>query len=112
MTYDQVLAEQIRTALEDLGASEVREVKMFGGLSFMVDDQLTVSASNQGDLLVRCDAEEVDELLGRPEATWAEMRNKKMSKGWIRVEAEATRDHDQLSFWVTKALSRTKPPPS
>lgn len=47
------LADRVRDALA--GKPPVREVKMFGGLSFMVDERLAVSVGSKGDLLVRAD---------------------------------------------------------
>lgn len=53
MAYDKALAERIRDALS--GESDVEEVKMFGGLSFMVNGKLAASANSHGNIMVRCD---------------------------------------------------------
>ena len=45
------LAERIRTSIADEPAQ--REVSMFGGRSFMVNEKMIVSASKDGSLLVR-----------------------------------------------------------
>ncbi len=101
MAYDPVLAERLRQALADV---EHREVAMFGGLSFMVDDKLALSASNQGDLLLRCDPGDVDELVAEPHVRWAEMRNRRMSKGWLRVGPGRYDADEELARWVEIAV--------
>ena len=102
MAHDQALAERLRRKLADITH---REVKMFGGLSFMVNDNLALSASNQGDLLIRCDPDDVDDLLDKPHVRWAEMRGRRMSRGWLRIDSDGyASDHD-LSHWVDVAVS-------
>lgn len=46
MAYDEELAARIRDAFS--GEPRVREVKMFGGLSFMVNDRITATARHDG----------------------------------------------------------------
>jgi TfoX-like protein len=50
MAFDQDLAASVRTALA--GASAIREVKMFGGIGFMLNGNLVAAVSKRG-LLVR-----------------------------------------------------------
>ena len=88
MAYDKALAERIRDALS--GEDDVEEVKMFGGLSFMVNGKLAASANSHGNIMVRCDPDRVDELLTHKGASWPEMRGKPMSKGWIVVDRTGT----------------------
>ncbi len=102
MPYDPALADRIRSAL---AGRRVREVRMFGGLSFMVDDKLTAAANSSGELMVRCDPDRVDDLLARPGARWPEMRGRQMSKGWVVVAAEGTETDDDLAFWIQEALA-------
>ena len=101
MAYDRELAQRIRASLAD---HHVREVPMFGGLSFMVDDKILVSARGQGGMLVRCDPDTVDELLECDGVAWAEMRGRPMKRGWLHVEA-ATLDDTGLAHWIDIALS-------
>ena len=54
------LADRVRAALPE--GAEVREVRMFGGLSFMVDGGLAVSAGKDGGLLVRVEEARYDDL--------------------------------------------------
>ena len=100
MAFDPELADRIRKALSSVAT---REVKMFGGLSFVIDDKLRMSANNQGGLLVRVDPDDTSALLTRAGVHRAEMRGKPMSAGWLQVDPEVLTD-DELQFWVTKVL--------
>lgn len=103
MPYDRELADMIRENLAHLPS--VREVNMFGGLSFLVNEKMVASASTQGDLLVRCDPAELDELLERQEATIAQMGRRTMSTGWLRVAGEGVKTPENLDFWIGEALA-------
>lgn len=106
MAYDNELADRIRFALAE---HTVREVKMFGGLSFMVNERMAVSANGHGDLMVRCDPERMTELLGRPGAQVAEMgRGRKMSQGWIRITEEGIGRDEDFDFWIEAALEHNR----
>lgn len=102
MPFDAELAERIR---EHLDALETREVAMFGGRSFMVEEQLAVSAASDGSLLLRCAPDAVERLLRRNGARAAEMRGKPMSPGWIRVDGDAVRDDAVLAGWIDEAVA-------
>ncbi len=97
------LADRVREALA--AQPSVREVKMFGGLSFMVNDRLVVSLMPDGALLVRADPERDDELLTAAGARPAEMgAGRVMGKGWIAVGEEAVADRGDFDFWIGVAL--------
>src|SRR5690348_8167506 len=102
MPYDEELAARIR----DLMARErgVSEKKMFGGLAFLVDGNMSVAASGQGGLLVRVDPDESDSLLSKPGVELMEMRGRSMA-GWLRVEADAVRTKKQLVTWVGRGVA-------
>lgn len=91
------------------GEPTVREVAMFGGRSFMVNDKLVVSALKGGSLLVRVAADRHGELRSQPGATQAEMGSgRDMGPGWIEVAADAIRDGDQLSRWLGLAMEHNR----
>ncbi len=95
----EALAERVRTALPH--DRPVREVSMFGGLSFMVDDSMVVAAGRHGDLLVRVDPDRSDELLHVAGAEPAVMGvGRPMGPGWIRVSPDGLTTTEQLAFWV------------
>jgi hypothetical protein len=104
MPYDTALADRIRAVLADRPA--VREVAMFGGLSFLVDEKLTVAARGDGTLLVRCPAARADALLGEG-VQRAEMNGRPMSKGWLVVGADRITGDGDLAHWIGLALDRT-----
>ena len=109
MAYDEDLANRIR----DLVVSEpgVTEKRMFGGLAFLIDGNMSVSASGQGGLLLRVDPTETDALLGKPYAHPFEMRGRAM-EGWLRVDAEGLRTKRQLERWVARGIAYARSLPS
>lgn len=104
MTVEQeALAERIRTALP--ADRPLREVSMFGGLSFLVDDSLVVAAGRDGSLLVRIDPARYDELLTLPAARPALMgTDRPMGPGWITVARDGLSTDEQLAFWIQVGL--------
>jgi hypothetical protein len=109
VAYDEDLANRIR----ELIAAEpnVTEQKMFGGLAFLVGGNMSVSASGQGGLLLRCDPEETDALVTKPHAEPFVMRGRAMD-GWLRVAPEGVRTKRQLEPLVALgvAFARSLPP--
>lgn len=98
------LVERVRAALT--GQPSRREVRMFGGLSFMVNEKMVVATFKSGDLLVRVDPEHGRQRLTMPGASVAEMgAGRSMGTGWIRVAAEAIVTDEQLSFWMGEAMA-------
>lgn len=99
----EALAERVRAALaQDL---PVREVSMFGGLSFMVEGSMVVAAGREGDLLVRIDPARSDELLAVPGAKPAVMgTDRPMGPGWIAVSHDRLVANEQLAFWIDVGL--------
>ena len=104
MPYNAELADRVRSALSD--RDHVREVKMFGGLAFMVDERMVVCVSGGGsDLLVRIAPERDAELVERPGARRAEMgKDRSMGEGWITVDEQALTSDDDLQHWMDVAL--------
>jgi len=101
MAYDENLANRIR----ELVSSErgVSEQRMFGGLAFLINGNMSVSASGQGGLLLRVDPGETDALLRRPHASPFQMRGRVM-QGWLR-DAEGVRTKRQLEPWVARGVA-------
>jgi TfoX/Sxy family transcriptional regulator of competence genes len=101
MAYDEDLANRIR----ELIAAEpgLTEKKMFGGLAFLIDGNMSVSASREGGLLLRVDPDETDALLGKPHAAPFVMRGREM-QGWMRVAPEGVGTKRQLERWVARGV--------
>lgn len=101
MAYSKELADRIRHALA--AQPDVREVGMFGGMSFLVNGKLTATANHHGDLMLRCDPVRVEELTGKG-AMLAEMRGRRMSTGWIIVSSDDLEADEDFAFWLGAAL--------
>jgi hypothetical protein len=111
VAYDEDLANRIR---ELIGAEpDLTEQKMFGGLAFLIGGNMSVAASGQGGLLLRCDPEETDALISQPHVSRFEMRGRAMD-GWLRVDPEAVETPDELKRWVQVGVdyARSLPPKS
>jgi hypothetical protein len=109
VAYDEYLANRIRALVAD--ESGVSEMKMFGGLAFLIGGNMSVAASGQGGLMVRVDPEETDALVAEPHAAPFVMRGREM-QGWLRVDDEGVRTRRQLEPWVKRgvAYARSLPP--
>jgi TfoX/Sxy family transcriptional regulator of competence genes len=109
MAYDEDLANRIRELVSmEPGLTERR---MFGGLAFLIDGNMSVSVSGQGGLLLRVDPAETDALL-RSEHAWPfEMRGRAM-QGWLRIDAAGVRNKRELERWVAHGVSYARSLPS
>jgi TfoX/Sxy family transcriptional regulator of competence genes len=109
MAYDEALANRLRELVS--AEDGVTEKQMFGGLAFLIDGNMAVSASGQGGLLLRCDPAETDELVTEPHAERFEMRGRQMD-GWLRIDAEGVPTGRELERWVGVgvAYARSLPP--
>ncbi|MGO8851800.1 TfoX/Sxy family protein [Mycobacterium sp.] len=109
MAYDEDLANGIR---ELLGAERgVEEMRMFGGLAFLIDGHMSVAASGQGGLLVRVPPNETDKLVQRAHVSVMVMAGRE-TRGWLRVAAAGVQTRRQLQGWVARGVgyARTLPP--
>jgi hypothetical protein len=97
VAYDEDLADRIRALLAT--DHDVVEKKMFGGLAFLIGGNMSVSASGQGGLLLRCDPEDTESLVSEPHADRFEMRGRAMD-GWLRIESAGVESDGDLRRWV------------
>jgi TfoX/Sxy family transcriptional regulator of competence genes len=107
MALDEGLAERMRVALAGTGA--VREVRMFGGLCFMLNGNMVAGTSKRG-LLVRVGKDQHSNALARPGAKRMEMTGRPM-EGYIFVDPPP-RDDRSLQEWLALAVAfvKTLPP--
>jgi TfoX/Sxy family transcriptional regulator of competence genes len=109
MAYDEELADRVR----ELVASErgLTEQRMFGGLAFLINGNLSVAASGRGGLMLRVDPARTDELVARDGVRRMVMRGRELD-GWLRVDTEVLGTDDQLRRWVTQGVgyARSLPP--
>lgn len=105
MAYDADLADRVR----ELIASErgVEEKRMFGGLAFLIDGNMSVAVSSKGGIMVRVPPEEAERLLARAHVEPMIMAGRQ-TRGWLRVHADGLRTKRQLSPWVTRGVSYAK----
>ncbi len=102
MAYDKDLANRVRELV--LVEDGIAEKRMFGGLAFLIDGNMSVSVSGQGGLLLRVDPAETDALLRKQHARPFEMRGRAM-QGWLRVDVEGLRTKRQLERWVARGVA-------
>jgi TfoX/Sxy family transcriptional regulator of competence genes len=101
MAYDEDLANRIRELL----ATErgIEEKRMFGGLAFLVNGNMSVAVSGQGGLLVRVPPDDTDKLLERDHVGPMVMAGRE-ARGWLRVAADGVKTKRQLARWVTRGV--------
>lgn len=102
MAYDEDLADRIRELVA--GEPDVTEMRMFGGLAFLIGGNMSVAASGHGGLMVRVDPGNSDVLVTRPHVQPFEMRGRAMH-GWLSVDAEGVRTKRQLAPWVRRGVA-------
>jgi TfoX-like protein len=107
MAYDTDLADRVR----ELVATEhgLDERRMFGGLAFLINGNMSVAASSKGGLMVRVPPDETDTLTGdrvRP----MEMAGRPR-RGWLYVEATADEDA-WVAEWVTRGVTYARSLPA
>src|SRR5664280_35273 len=101
MAYDIDLAERIRAVVQT--EPGLTEKSMFGGLAFLIDGNMAVSASSRGGLLLRVDPAKTESLASEPHVGRFEMRGREMD-GWLRVDAGAVEGDDDLLRWVSHGV--------
>jgi TfoX/Sxy family transcriptional regulator of competence genes len=107
MALHEDLAARMRAVLA--GAGAVREVRMFGGLCFMLNGNMVAGTSKRG-LLVRVGTDRQPDALTRPDAKPMEMAGRLM-QGYILVDP-TPQDERVLRDWLELAVAfvKTLPP--
>lgn len=108
MAFSEKLAERIRQQLNK--ETGVVEKKMFGGLAFMVNGNMSCGVVGE-DLMVRVGAEAYEAALAEPDAREMDFTGRPM-KGMIYVTADSIRTAKRLAFWVQKGLKFAKSLPA
>lgn len=102
MTTQPDLQERVRQALKE---HNPREVTMFGGISFMVDERMVAACRRNHELLLRVDPTDRERLLSEPGAHPALTgAGRAMGAGWITVRADAL-EGDGLAAWLAHAVA-------
>ena len=103
MAYDEPLAGRIRSLLAD--RADVREQRMFGGLTFMVAGNMCCGVHGN-ELIVRLDPDQEEDALARPHARPMDLTGRRM-RGFITVHADGMKG-DRLDQWVREAVARAE----
>jgi TfoX/Sxy family transcriptional regulator of competence genes len=96
MAMDDELAGRVRSALAD--APSVREVRMFGGLGFMLNGNMVAACSPRG-LLVRVGEAGMAEALSL--GAQPMVMNGRTMKGFVRIDGSA--DGRAVKSWLRRA---------
>src|ERR1700743_2308289 len=97
MAFDSVLAERLREMLAPVGP--IREVRMFGGLAFMLHGHMCICVRND-EGYVRLGQEGVERAIGAREAQPFRPTGGKQAFGLATVPNASALDDDELEAWV------------
>ncbi len=103
MPHDPLFEQRIADALKAQG-SQPEHKKMFGGVAFMVNGNMSVGITNRGDFMARFDGQRHDEILTWPGAKPMTFGHKNM-KGFLFVDPEAVESKAALDKWVKLSLA-------
>ena len=81
-----------------------------GGLTFLVNGNMSVTVSGRGGLMVRLDPLDAERFLDGRDVVPFEMRGRPM-RGWVRVSEAGYATDEQLRDWVERSVeyARTLP---
>lgn len=101
MAYSKEAAQRIRDELARAQVQDVREIKMYGGLAFMVRDKMCICAGGDDLIMVRVGKERYAEALTREGALPSLMKGRPVM-GYVDVNAQG---QQHLTEWVQLALA-------
>jgi len=104
MAYNEELVNRVRELL--LSKKSVKEKKMMGGLTFMVNDKMCVGILND-DLMARIDPAIYENALERSGCREMDFTGKPM-KGFVFIDPDGTKSKNDLEYWVNLALDFNK----
>ena len=104
MAYNEKLANRIREALAHLPG--VEEKRMFGGVAFMVNGKMCISAGNDR-IMCRIDPAIHDETTKRNGVQTVQMKGRDY-KGYVYVNEEVIKTKKDFDYWVELALDFNK----
>ena len=105
MPYDPGLAERLN---EILGSSDLEEIKMFGGLGYLLNGNMCIGIYKEF-LIVRVGVETAEEILQEPHVLPMDITGSAMS-GWAKIapqgiaEDEALKKHCGLALDFVRTL--------
>jgi TfoX/Sxy family transcriptional regulator of competence genes len=109
MAFQEDFAATVRAALVGAGVSALREVKMFGGIAFLLNGNMVAAASNRG-LLVRVGKDRRSDALAEHGARPMVMRGRNDGR-YIYIDPPVPKDRAlQKWFQLAVAFVQTLPP--
>lgn len=101
MAYDELTVQRVRDALpSDL---DVNEIRMMGGLIFMVNGNMCCGVADR-DLMVRVGPAAYDAALTEPHVGPMEIGGGRKPRAFVRVKAEGFALDAQLTKWLSRGL--------
>lgn len=102
MAYNEELLDRMREALAD---HEVREQKMFGGVSFMLQGNFCCGVTGD-DMVVRVGPDGYEQALAQPHAREMDFTGRPMT-GWVFVSDEGWASDAALERWIGRGVTFT-----
>lgn len=100
MAFDEALAARVRTVLT---GSEVVEKRMFGGVAFLVNGNMSCGVHDT-ELIVRLPPEESEAAVREAHVRVFDLTGRPM-KGWVLVAPAGVATDDDLRRWVDKGVT-------
>lgn len=104
MAYDEKLADRIRQSLAHL--SNVNEKKMFGGLAFMVNNKMCITAGADR-MMCRIDPAIYEKVIENKDCYPVVMQGREY-KGYVRVDTNNLKNKKDFDYWIGLALDHNK----
>jgi hypothetical protein len=101
MAVDEELAARVRERVS--GHAGWSEMRMFGGLAFLVEGNMAVGVLGS-DLMVRVGPEGDADALSRPGARPFAMTGRPMA-GWVLVSPDGYGSEPDLAAWIDEGLA-------
>lgn len=101
MAYSEEPAQRIRDEIGEHPA--LAEMKMFGGIAFMIQGNMSVGVAGD-DLMARVGRDADEEALAEPHVRPFDMTGKRMT-GWVLVAAEGIDEDDNLARWIDTGVA-------
>ncbi|MEW6005948.1 MAG: TfoX/Sxy family protein [Stygiobacter sp.] len=104
MAYKEKLINRIRESLTAI--PKVEEKKMFGGVAFLVNGKMCVTAGDN-QMMCRIDPEIHDTVIKRKGCRTVVMRGREY-KGWVYVNEEGIKTKKDFDYWISLSLEFNK----
>jgi len=100
MAYNEILANRIREALQDLPIIEEKE--MMGGLTFMVNDKMCVGIIKD-EMMCRIDPNFHETAIEKTGCRTMDFTKRPM-KGYVMVDDTGMKTKKEFDYWINLSL--------